>query len=291
MPLYINTVSTSIQRYFHIHNNLDYITEEIKTAIEISKSIHTNKITMSELTYVITGAGKGTGKGLLEVLIARPNTTAVAGLRDVPTVTKAVSSVPVGKGSKLIVIKIDSTSATDAAVAVKELKTKHNITKVDVLISNAEYMGLTAPVLDTPAEEVRRNFEVNTIGPLTSIQVFYPLLEASPEPKFLAITSSIGSMGDMESFPVPFFGYGTSKSAANCLVRKLHLEHPKLTSMAFNPGWLQTDMGTGAAQGVGMEDAPMTIEESVGNLIKLFDGANREKSRAFTASSGEPIPW
>jgi norsolorinic acid ketoreductase len=95
----------------------------------------------------------------------------------------------------------------------------------------------------------------------------------------------------MESFPVPFFAYGISKGAANYLVRKLHFEHPNLTSMAFNPGWVQTDMGTGAAKGVGMEEAPMTIEERVGNLIKLFDGANREKSGTFTASSGEPIPW
>jgi norsolorinic acid ketoreductase len=152
-------------------------------------------------------------------------------------------------------------------------------------------MNLIAPVLDTPAEEVRRNFEVNTLGPLTLIQAFYPLLDAVAEPKFLVLTSSIGSIADIESFPVPFFGYGISKSAANYLVRKLHFKLPKLTSMAFNPGWVQTDIGTGAAKGVGIEEAPMTIRESVGNLIKLFNGANREKSGTFTASSGESIPW
>ncbi len=50
-------------------------------------------------------------------------------------------------------------------------------------------------------------------------------------------------------------------------------------------------MGTGAAKGVGIEEAPMTLEKSVGNLIRLFDGANREKSETFTAVSGEHIPW
>ena len=95
----------------------------------------------------------------------------------------------------------------------------------------------------------------------------------------------------MESLPVPFFGYGISKAAANYLVRKLHFENPKLTSMAFNPGWVQTDMGNGAATGVGMEEAPMSIEESVKNLVGLFDGANREKSGTFTASSGDAIAW
>ena len=90
---------------------------------------------------------------------------------------------------------------------------------------------------------------------------------------------------------MPFFGYGLSKAAANYLVRKLHFENPKLTSMAFSPGWVQTDMGNGAAEGVGMKEAPMSLEDSVRNLIGLFDGANREKSGTFTASSGESVPW
>jgi len=95
----------------------------------------------------------------------------------------------------------------------------------------------------------------------------------------------------MESLPVPFFGYGLSKAAANYLVRKLHFENPKLTSMAFNPGWVQTDMGDGAARSVGMTEAPMTIVESISKLVALFDGASREKSGTFTAVPGEPIPW
>ena len=50
-------------------------------------------------------------------------------------------------------------------------------------------------------------------------------------------------------------------------------------------------MGNGAAIGVGMEQAPVTVEDSVKALVDLFDSASREKSGAFTASSGESIPW
>jgi norsolorinic acid ketoreductase len=246
---------------------------------------------MSSQVYVITGANRGIGKGLLSTYIARPNTTVIAAVRDVAKSTKDLSSVVVGKDSKLIIVKIDSTIDIDPAAAVKELETKHSITKVDVLISNAGLMGLIAPTLQTPAQVVRDQFEVNTIGPLNLIQAFFPLLERSNAPKFLVLTSSIGSIGEMESLPVPFFGYGLSKAAANYLVRKLHFENPKLTSMAFNPGWVQTEMGNGAATGVGMEQAPVTIEDSVKALVGLFDDASREKSGTFTASSGEPIAW
>lgn len=233
---------------------------------------------MPGLTYLITGANRGIGKGVLEVLALRPETTVIAAVRDVPKSTKALSTVKVGKNSKIIFVKIDSTSETDPTAAVEELKTKHSITKVDVLISNAGLLDIIAPVLETPADQVRKHFEVNTIAPFTLIKAFFPLLSASSAPKFLVITSAIGSITDMESFPVPFFAYGVSKAAANFLVRKLHFENPTLTSMAFNPGWVQTDMGTGAAKSVGMEDAPMTLDESIGKLVKLLDGASREST-------------
>lgn len=61
--------------------------------------------------------------------------------------------------------------------------------------------------------------------------------------------------------------------------------------MAFNPGWVQTDMGTGAAKQVGMADAPMTLEDSIKGLVKLFDEASLGKTGTFTAVSGEVIPW
>ncbi len=105
------------------------------------------------------------------------------------------------------------------------------------------------------------------------------------------ITSSIGTITNMENVPIPFFAYVINKGAANYLVRKVAFENPKLTSMAFNPGWVQTDMGNGAAKGVGMEGAPITLEESAKGLITLFDGASIEKTGTFTGVVGDTIPW
>jgi norsolorinic acid ketoreductase len=107
----------------------------------------------------------------------------------------------------------------------------------------------------------------------------------------LVVTSSIGSIKLLEDYQVPFFAYGISKAAANYLVCKLSLENSKVISQAFNPGWVQTDMGSGAAKGVGMEDAPLSLEDSVKGLITQFDAASREKSGTFTTQEGEAIPW
>lgn len=84
-------------------------------------------------TYLITDANRGIGLGLLVALIARENTTIIAAVRDIAASTKTLSSVPTGKDSKLIILKIDSTIETDPAAAVTEVTTKHGITLLDVL--------------------------------------------------------------------------------------------------------------------------------------------------------------
>ncbi|TAQ87078.1 hypothetical protein B7494_g4599 [Chlorociboria aeruginascens] len=246
---------------------------------------------MSGLTYLITGSNRGIGRGLLEFLVLRPQTTVIAAVRNVESATKDLKSVPVGEGSKLIILKIDSASATDPTDAIKELASNYNITKVDVLISNAGILDLVAPALDTPADSIRKHVEVNTIGPFTLIQAFHPLLQASDSPRFFVISSAIGSIASLESYRVPFFAYGLSKAAVNYLVRKLHFENPELISMAFSPGWVQTEMGNGAAVKVGQTGAPVLLEDSVQGLVKLFDEASREKSGTLTNYTGDNIPW
>jgi norsolorinic acid ketoreductase len=83
-----------------------------------------------------------------------------------------------------------------------------------------------------------------------------------------------------------------SKAAANYLVVKIHHENPKLTSVAWTPGWLQTDMGNGAAETVGMPEAPVTVEEGVAGLVKQFDVATRETlGGKFFSYDGTETAW
>ena len=243
------------------------------------------------LTYLITGAARGIGLGLTTTLLARPSTTVIAAVRDTISATNTLSSIPVGSGSKLIVVKIDAESDTDALSAASELASKYSVNTVDVVIANAGLLSIIKPVLETPAEVVRQHFQVNSVAPMVLLQAFMPMLEKSAAPKFLVITSSIGSLTNMENVPIPFYAYGVSKAAANYLVRKVAFENPKLVSAAFNPGWVQTEMGNGAAKGVGMEGAPMTTEDSVKGLIKLFDEVSLEKTATFTGVDGNALAW
>lgn len=51
-------------------------------------------------------------------------------------------------------------------------------------------------------------------------------------------------------------------------------------------------MGNDAATGLGMKEAPLTVEDGVNGIIDKLDKATREKgSGTFISFDGEYIPW
>ncbi|KAH8684204.1 hypothetical protein BGZ60DRAFT_366304 [Tricladium varicosporioides] len=244
-------------------------------------------------TYLITGANRGLGRGLLEALIQRPDTTIVAGVRNPDdTSSKSLTSLPAATGSRVVVVAIESTDPSSAKKAVENISEKHGINKLDIVIASAgisKYYGLASV---TPIEEVKEHFEVNTIGALILFQATLPLLTSSSGPIFVALSTGIGSIGEMGNLPLPATAYGISKVALNYLVRKIHFENPEITAFVISPGWVQTDMGNQGAKSSGMEEAPVTLEDSVNGMLTKIDHATREAtSGTFQSFDDTKFPW
>lgn len=187
----------------------------------------------------------GIGKGLLSVYLSRPNHIVVAGVRD-PTSpsSKSLNDLPHGHNSKVIFVKIDSASETDALTAISSLQTDYKIPKLDVVIANAGISRYFGKATVTPAEEMLSHFKINTVAPLLLFQATFPLLNNAPSPKFITITSGAGSISNMGNLPVENTAYGSSKAAANFVTRKIHFENPNLIAFPVQPGWLQTDVSS-----------------------------------------------
>ena len=64
--------------------------------------------------------------------------------------------------------------------------------------------------------------QVNTNGPLVLFQAAYPLLRLSTKPKFIVVSSGMGSITIGANLPVNTYAYGASKAAVNWVTRKLH---------------------------------------------------------------------
>ena len=192
---------------------------------------------MSSTVYLITGANRGLGRGIAEAVLVRPNTTVIAAVRD-PSAPSAQSlqSLRTTPSSKVIVVKVDSRSPTDAAAAVQKLEDQGIITYVDVVIANAGISNDFSTVHEVPIPVLQEHVEVNGYGPIYLFQAVYPLLKKSRKPIFVGVGSPLGSIGGMELRPYPNAAYGPSKAILHWTVRKIHFESKDMISFVVDPG-------------------------------------------------------
>ncbi|RGP63803.1 short-chain dehydrogenase reductase sdr [Fusarium sporotrichioides] len=254
----------------------------------------------SPSTILITGGNRGIGRGFVKTFLASPSLTVIVGVRDPshPT-SKDLHDLPKGEGSKLIIVKLDSSVPSDASKAVAALKEEHNIESLDIVIANAGIALDGGRVRDTTVDNMNKHFEVNTIGPVVLFQAVADLLQASKtgRPIFAATSTLIGSMGAMEhlvGFPLTS-PYGGSKAALNWFIRRLHFEEPWLTSFVFHPGLVETDLAHGVVPketGTKLSDfGAISVETSVSSMVKVIEKATKEISGTFHNYDGTQIPW
>ncbi|EHK20190.1 uncharacterized protein TRIVIDRAFT_48225 [Trichoderma virens Gv29-8] len=245
------------------------------------------------MIYVVTGGNRGLGLGLIKSLLIRAKTTVIATVRNkdsVSTLIEETSVIEKGLGSTILITYLDFSTAISPEKVREAFK--FDIDHIDVLINNAGGALPMVPAAETTAEDLRAAFEVNTIAPLVVFQALWPLLKKSPSPKLVMITSSVGSIAEME--PVPGGAYGPSKAAQNWLTRALHLENKNsgLITIALHPGWVQTRAGQFVADQWGFTSGPPdTIQSSVEGMLKVIDEMSEEMSGKFVTQKGQILQW
>ncbi|ODN96278.1 hypothetical protein I350_08291 [Cryptococcus amylolentus CBS 6273] len=215
-------------------------------------------------TVLITGANRGVGRALTKFYLGK-GWRVVAAARD-PT------KVP--QEDNAVIVKIDSDSLTDAKEAVEELKSKHGITHLDVVIANAASAPSPGPLVSASISELSAGLVTNVSGPLALYQATRPLL--SDEGAFVGITSTVGCVTGAWA---PYLGaYGATKASLNFIIKGIHIEEPKLKAFAINPGWVDTDMGNAGAALAGLDAPPDKLVDTVPGIYKVIDEATKEKT-------------
>ncbi|KAJ3168703.1 hypothetical protein HDU87_000991 [Geranomyces variabilis] len=234
-------------------------------------------------TYLVAGASRGLGLGFASTLAARANTVVFATARDPSSATELAALAK--KHSNVHVLKLETTSESDAAAAAAEIK-RLGHSHLDVVIVNAG-VGHKASVLETSLDDLLRIYKVNVGGVLVSFKAFYPLLKAGAQKKFVAITSILGSNGLVEKFGQSgnggYAAYGASKAAVNHIVGNIAIEHKDLVALPIHPGHVATDMGG--------KDAPVSVKESIDGMLKVIDGAAAADTGKYFSYDGTTIPW
>jgi len=218
-------------------------------------------------TICITGANRGIGLEMARQFNDR-------GDHVVAACRKASDEL-----DKLDVEVIEGLDVTDED-SVNKLTEALGDRTVDVLVNCAGVLS-DESLSDLDFDRMRRQFEVNSLGPLRVTAALRGNLGEGS--KVAIITSRMGSIEDNTSGGR--YGYRMSKVAVNMAGRSLanDFREEGVAVGILHPGFVRTDM-TG---GQGLIDPP----ESAAGLIARIGELTMETTGSFRHANGEELPW
>lgn len=151
---------------------------------------------------------------------------------------------------------------------------------LDLFVANA---GTNQP-MNTQGPDNARDWQtmmmVNAIAPYQLARALLPRMVEGG--KMVAISSGMGSIAGNNGGWIP---YRTSKAALNMAWNSLALEAIMrgVVAAVADPGWVKTRMG-----GTG---APLPVEQSVGDLRRLFERLGPNDNGAFLKRDGSRHAW
>ncbi|MDC6351707.1 SDR family oxidoreductase [Zeaxanthinibacter sp. PT1] len=208
---------------------------------------------MKNKVVLITGGSSGIGLAIGTFLSGKGYT--VYGTSRNPEKNKEFSAF------KLLKLDVrDQASITAATAQLLEMEGR-----IDVLINNAG-VGITGPIEETPADEIRKAFDTNLHGPLSMINAVLPIMREQGNGQIINITSIAGYMG------LPYRAYySASKGALELMTEALRMEvkdfNIQCTSLA--PGDFATNIAAGRYHAPISERSP--YKDAYSNTLKLMD--------------------
>jgi NAD(P)-dependent dehydrogenase (short-subunit alcohol dehydrogenase family) len=215
---------------------------------------------------VVTGANKGIGLELCRQLRLRQFAVLAACRRASPELRDLGCEI------------VEGVDVTDDA-SVARLAAALAGRTVEVLVNNAGILSEES-LDDLDVGRMRRQFEVNAIGPL---RVTHALLgKLGRGSKVVIVTSRMGSLGDNASGG--YYGYRMSKAAVNIAGVSLarDLKSRGIAVLLLHPGMVATGMTGGRG---------IPVAEAAANLAARIEALGLDQTGTFRQATGEPLPW
>lgn len=201
---------------------------------------------------LITGGSSGIGKSVGEFLHQKGFT--VYGTSRNPERVK---------NSVFPLVALDVRNSESIKNAVAEVITKSG--RLDIVINNAG-VGITGPLEEIPAEEIKNNFETNLFGPIEVMKAVLPQMRSQKSGLIINVTSIAGYMG------LPYRSvYSASKGALELITEALRMETKSFGIQITNvaPGDFATNIAAGRYHAPLVKGSAYEIP--YGNTLKTMD--------------------
>ncbi|WP_416961266.1 SDR family NAD(P)-dependent oxidoreductase [Streptomyces sp. Agncl-13] len=210
-------------------------------------------------TWFITGSSRGFGRNLT-VAALEAGDQVVATARKPEQLDDLVEKY----GDQVLPVALDVTDRAAATAALQAGVDRFG--GIDVVVNNAGYANLS-PVETTPEDDFRRQFDTNFWGVYNVSTTALPILKAQGAGTVVQFSSVGGRVGGN-----PGLGsYQAAKFAVDGFTRVLAAETAPfgIRYLVVEPGGFATDWAGSSMQ---IPEVPPEYDETVGAVIRLFDG-------------------
>jgi len=228
-------------------------------------------------TTLITGANRGLGLEAARRLVEIGHTV-MLGARDPRRGAEAAAEI----GAVPLVLDVTREDSVRAAA--------ESLDGLDVLVNNAGVPGAVLPPGHASPADLLAAYEINLFGPVRVLNAFLPLLESSPNPVVVNVSSRLGSIAsaakpdpatdDPHWIPVPI--YSSSKAALNMLTAQYARAFPAMRINSVCPGFTATDFN--GHRGV------QTVAEGAEIIVRMATTGPDGPTGGFFSRDGE-VAW
>ena len=216
-----------------------------------------NTNTIENKVVLVTGANRGIGKSISELLLERGASKLYAAVRDVGSAAPLVDQY----GDRVIPVALDLSDQASVQAAAQIAG------DVDIVINNGGVLK-TNNVLDPGAfESLAFEIDINVAGLMRVAQAFAPVLKQNGGGALV----QLNSVASFKAFP-DFGTYTASKAAAYSVTQSLRslLAEQGTQVVSVHPGPIATDMGDSAGLSE-IAEPPQLVAESIISALESGD--------------------
>lgn len=177
---------------------------------------------------VVTGANRGIGKAIVDVLLERGARKVYAAVRNVE-VAKQVFQ----ESERLVLLYLDLSKPETIEQAA------WSANDVEIVINNAGVLSKTGPLEADAVDNLKSEMEINVYGLMHMAKAFTPLLQKNAKG---GIFVQINSVASMRCALPEVATYSASKAAAYSITQALRQLLPQTRFLSVHPGPIATEM-------------------------------------------------